>query len=178
MKRGMKRLMAMILLAAFTFGSALPGAMAAERKKVNTGAVTGLIREYDDEDGFEIISVGNLGMGLMKMVAKAAAETEEDKAALGVLDDIRKIVLVEYEGTDESVKSSFSRKMAGLLEKAEKILEVKEGGSALNIYSASVDGDESLDDVIIFIPEDCTLICFFGSVSFQNIADLVKIANE
>ena len=38
----------------------------AAHKKVNSGAVTGLIREYNLTEGFEAVSVGGLGLGLIR----------------------------------------------------------------------------------------------------------------
>lgn len=164
-----------VLLAAFTVGSALPGTMAAERKKVNSGAVTGLVREYNVYPGFEVFSIGGLGLGLVKMIAKASAESEEDRMTLEVLDGLRKVVFVEYEGTDVSVKDSFNRKAARLLADAEKIVEVKENGETLDIYGTSASGGERLDDLIVFIPKDCTMICLFGSISSEKIADILEM---
>ena len=174
-EKGMKRLITIVLLAAFTVGSALPGAAAADRKKVNTGAVAGLVREYNVYPGFEVVSVGGLGLGLVRMIAKASAESEEERVALEILDGLRKVIVVEYEGADENRKDSFSRKVARLLENAEKIVEVKEDGETLDIYGTSASGGERLDDLIVFIPEDCTLICLFGSISSDKIADIIEM---
>ena len=120
-EKGMKRLITIVLLAAFTVGSALPGAAAADRKKVNTGAVSGLVREYNVYPGFEVVSVGGLGLGLVRMIAKASAETEEDRQVLEVLDGLRKVIVVEYEDADDDRRDSFNRKAESLLENAEKI---------------------------------------------------------
>ena len=174
-EKGMKRFIAMVLLAALTVGSALPGAAAADRKKVNTGAVTSLVREYNVYPGFEVVSVGGLGLGLVRMIAKASAETEEDRQVLEVLDGLRKVIVVEYEDADDDRRDSFNRKAASLLENAEKIVEVKEDGETLNVYATSASGGERLDDLIVFIPEDCTLICLFGSISSDKIADIIEM---
>lgn len=174
-EKGMKRLITIVLLAAFTVGPALSGAAAAERKKVNTGAVAGLVREYNVYPGFEVVSVGGLGLGLVKMIAKASAESEEDRQVLEVLDGLRKVIVVEYEDADDDRRDSFNRKAASLLENAEKIVEVKEDGETLDIYGTSASGGERLDDLIVFIPEDCTLICLFGSISSDKIADIIEM---
>lgn len=165
----------MVLLAAFTVGAALPRAAAADRKKVNSGAVAGLVREYNVYPGFEVVSVGGLGLGLVRMIAKASAGSEEDRKMMEILDGLRKVIVVEYEGADDSRKDSFNRKAAKLLENAEKIVEVKEDGETLDVYGTSSSGGERLDDLIVFIPEDCTLICLFGSISSDKIADIIEM---
>jgi hypothetical protein len=55
---------------------------------------------------------------------------------------------------------------------------VKDEEETVNIYGTSVNGGESIDDLMIFIPEDCTLVCILGSISAERIADLIEKANE
>ena len=43
----------------------------AENKNVNSAAVTDLIREYNLAEGFEAVSVGGLGLGLIRIIANA-----------------------------------------------------------------------------------------------------------
>ena len=107
-----------------------------------------------------------------------SAETEEDRAALAILNGINKVVVVTYEDATEAKQKEFNSKLSKLLNNAEKILEVKDEGDTVNIYGTSVNGGESIDDLMIFIPEDYTLICILGSISAERIADLIKIANE
>ena len=56
-----------------------------------------------------------------------------------------------------------------------EIVEVKEDGETLNVYATSASGGERLDDLIVFIPEDCALICLFGSISSDKIADILEM---
>lgn len=168
----MKRIIFAILILASTF------TLAAESKKVNTSAVISLVRTYNLEPGFEVVSVGELGIGLARIVANMSVETEEDKAALALLNGINKIVVVDYEEASESKRNAFNAKLNRLFDKAEKIIEVKDEEDTVNIYGTSVNGGESIDDLIIFIPEDCALICIIGSISADKIADLLEIAND
>ena len=149
----------------------------AEYKNTNSGAVTGLIREYNLTEGFETVSVGGLGLGLIKMIAKPSMD-EEERAALEIMDGLRRIVVLDYEEADSSKRESFTRKMTDILDRAEKILEVKDEEDILNIYGTCADDGDSIDDLMIFSPGDCSLICLFGSISSQKIADLIEMAND
>ena len=71
----------------------------AQHKKVNSGAVTDLIREYNLTEGFEAVSVGGLGLGLIRMIANASMD-EEERAALELMDELRRIVVLDYEDAD------------------------------------------------------------------------------
>ena len=149
----------------------------AQHHNVNSGAVTDLIREYNLTEGFETVSVGGLGLGLVRMIAKASMD-EEERAALEIMDGLRKVVVLDYEDADSSQRESFTRKMTDILDRAEKILEVKDEEDILNIYGTCANDGDSIDDLIIFCPGDYSLICLFGSVSAQKVADLIEMANE
>lgn len=149
----------------------------AEYKNTNSGAVTDLIREYNLTEGFETVSVGGLGLGLIKMIAKPSMD-EEERAALEIMDGLRRIVVLDYEEADSSQRESFTRKMTEILDSAEKIIEVKDEEDVLNIYGTCADDGDSIDDLMIFSPGDCSLICLFGSISSQKVADLIEMANE
>ena len=149
----------------------------AQHKKVNSGAVTDLIREYNLTEGFETVSVGGLGLGLIKMIAKPSMD-EEERAALEIMDGLRRIVVLDYEEADSSQRESFTRKMTEILDSAEKIIEVKDEEDILNIYGTCADDGDSIDDLMIFSPGDRSLICLFGSISSQKVADLIEMAND
>lgn len=149
-----------------------------ERTTVNTRRVISAIRDYRYEPGFEVVSVGKFWMGLTRIAAGLAVETEEERRALSILNNIDKIVVVDYEDASEAKRRAFDSRLSRLLDRAEKIIEVKDEEDIVNIYGTSVNDAESIDDLIIYIPEDCTLVCILGSISAEKIADLIKMANE
>ena len=150
----------------------------AANRNIDTRNIISTISEYKHVSGVHVISVGRLGLGLAKMVANLSAESEEERAALEILNGINKVVVVNYEEATAAKQKELNSKLSRLLNKAEKILEVKDKEDTVNIYGTSVNGGESVDDLMIFIPEDYTLICVLGSISAERIADLIKIANE
>lgn len=150
----------------------------AGNRNTDTRNIINTIREYKHVSGIHVISVGKLGMGLAKVVANMAAESEEEKAALAILDGINKVVVVDYEDASEAKQKELNSRLSRLFNKAELILEVKDEEDTVNIYGTSCGGGESIDDLMIFIPEDYTLVCVLGSISAERIADLIKIANE
>ena len=150
----------------------------AANRNVDTRNIINTISDYRHVSGVQVISVGKLGLGLAKVVANLSAESEEDKAALAILNGINKVVVVNYEDATSAKQKELNFKLSKLFNSAEKIIEVKDEEDTVNIYGTSVNGGESIDDLMIFIPEDYTLICILGSISAERIADLIKIANE
>lgn len=145
---------------------------------VDTRNIISTISDYKHVSGVQVISVGKLGLGLAKVVANLSAESEEDKAALAILNGINKVVVVNYEDATAAKEKELNSKFSELLNNAEKIIEVKDEEDTIHIYGTSANGGGSIDDLMIFIPKDYTLICVLGSISAERIADLIKIANE
>lgn len=150
----------------------------AENKHVNTNNVINTIGEYKDVSGVQVISVGKLILGLGKFAAKLSVDSEEEKAALEILNGIDKVVVINYEDAAEAQKNELNARFSDLFNQTETILEVKEDGATVNIYGTSVNEGESIDDLMIFIPEEYTLICILGSISADKVGELIKIANE
>lgn len=169
----MKKLIAIVLLAALTAGSGMTAGAAS--RKSESAAVTSLVREYNNKQGFETVSVGGLGLGLVKIIAKAAAESPEDRKALEILDGLNRVVVMEYESADPETRQEFAAKVEKVLENSEKILEVKDNGETMNLYGTSSGNGERIDDIILFVPQDCALICLFGKISTEKIADIIEM---
>ena len=169
----MKKFIAIVLLAALTAGSGMTAGAAS--RKAGSAAVTSLVREYNNKEGFKTVSVGGLGLGLVRVIAKAAAESPEDRQALELLDGLNKVMVMEYESADSETRREFAAKVEKILENAEKILEVKDRGETVNIYGTSAGNGETIDDIIIFVPQDCALICLFGKISTEKIADIIEM---
>lgn len=170
----MKKVIAFIMLVVVTAGTGISQAAAAKDKD----GIADLIRKYEGSEGFEIISFGSFPMGLVKLVANLSAESQEDREALDILDGINKFVVVEYEEASPERKMAFNKEMSTLLKDAEKMIEIKDGGDSLDIYGTLSKDGEKITDVIIYIPEDCTFVCFFGNIRTEDLGDVVKMANE
>lgn len=170
----MKKLITFIMLVVVTAGTGISQAAAAKDKD----GIADLIRKYEGSEGFEIISFGSFPMGLVKLMANAAADCPEDREALDILDGIHKFAVVEYAGASAERKSAFNKDMSVLLKDAEKMIEVKDEGDSVDIYGTLSDDGKKISDVIIHIPEDCTFVCFFGNIRTEDLGDVVKMANE
>ena len=76
-----------------------------------------------------LVLLGGLGLGLVRMIAKASADCPEDREMLEILDNLNRILVVEYEDAGQSGRDSFNRKMEDILEGREKIMEIKDEGT-------------------------------------------------
>ena len=164
----MKRIIfALIMLAVAITGNAQP-------KTVDS--VISVVDEYRSNPGFEVITVGKLGVEVTKVIGKLAVDSKEEKDVLALFNGIDKLLVVEYEDAEPSKRQQFESSLNGVLATAEKIVEVKEEDNTLYMYGTST--EVTIEDIIIYIPEDCALICFLGNIDFDKLADLIKATNE
>ncbi len=156
----------------------LPVAIAGNAGTKTVDSLTSIVNEYSAEPGCEVVSVGKLGINIARFFVNLSAETKEDKDVLSVFDGINKILVVDYEGMEFSKRQILNSRLAGVLDTAEKIIEVKDEEDTLLVYGTSGKGGETLEDIIIYVPEDYALICFIGSIDFDKLSDLIKASNE
>ena len=173
----MKKIIAMVMLVIMTAGTGIIHA-SAQKGKIDSTAILKVVGKYQREEGFETVTFGNLAVGLVKLVANAAARTPEDKAALDMLSGIRKFVAVEYEDASASAKASFDKEISALLAGAEKIVEVKDGGDSVDIYGTLSEDGDKISDIIIHVPEESSVVCIFGAVDINDLGKVVRMEDE
>ena len=146
-------------------------------KAAKADRIVRLVNEYRGYDGFEVVRLGALPTSLLKGVAKIAMSADDDpevREMYKLIKGIRKLTVVEFEECDSSVSASFCRKMDRILDGVDLLMEVKDGGDHFSMYGVvSGDGAE-VRDFILYSPEDCVLICLFGTISMDNVYKMME----
>ena len=143
-----------------------------------SSSIISIVNEYESEPGCDVVSVGKLGLDIIRIIGKLSTDSKEDKDVLSVFDGINKILVVDYEEMEAVKRQELNSRFANVLDGMEKIIEVKDEEDTLLVYGTTGKDGDSLKDVIVYIPEDGALICFRGSVNFDKLADLIKATNE
>ena len=146
-------------------------------RKVDAADLAGVISRYENEEGFETVRFGNLSLGFFKMIAKATA-SQEDKKALEVFDGIRKFIVVDYSDATSAKKTAFGEELSKILDGVEKIIEVKDSGDSVDIYGSLSNDGENIENVVIHVSDECSLVCFFGTVRTKDLGELAAMNNE
>ena len=138
--------------------------------------VYNLVNQSTHNEGFEVVSLGRLGTTLLKgVISLSASEMDaEDKAALKVFTDIKRVVIVDFEDVQPSVKAHFSRKVEKILDDMELILEASEDGDRVRIYG--VEDGSRVKDCILY-SSDGALIITEGGIDFDKVARLMELQN-
>lgn len=171
----MKKIISILLLTALV--AAMGQSVEAKKKDVKTSSVVELVRKYRSHDDFTVVSIGSFGMGMMKTLAKMSLDKEE-RAALDIIKGIKRLIVVEFEDARAEVRDEFNSKLSELLKDSEMILEAKDEGDVVHIYGTPARSGEAISDIIIHVPGDYALICLFGSIRADDVANLLEMTNE
>ena len=172
----MKKIISVIILVFITAGIGI-NQTSAKNRKLDSDDLAHVISRYEKEEGFEVVKFGNIPLGLVKLIANATA-SEDDKKALDVFDGINKFIVVEYYGASSSKKTAFIKDLSSILDGVEKIVEVKDSGDSVDIYGTLSKDGEKIENVVIYASDECSLICFFGSVNMKDLGEIAKMTNE
>lgn len=170
----MKKILSIVLIAASIIlaGSAI--VLAAGSNKNTQSAVSDVIKKYSGEDGIESINLGKMGLGAFRAIIRLSSD-KEARAMLELTRNIQGMSMMEYDDCSARVRTQINAEVEAALSGTGMLMELHDEDETVRIYgTVSADG-KTVSDTVIFIPKDCTLICFYGSVcidALQNTVDL------
>ena len=143
------------------------------KQAVSQEKLTSIINEYKACDGFEVTKIGKVGTSAIKNLIRLSAKTESSqdvKDALDIIKGIKKLAIVEYDNCSEDVRDRFNHKISKALESSELLMEVKDGNDRMSMYGVVNGNSSEVKDFILFSPNECTLVCLFGSIPMDAIS--------
>ncbi len=148
-------------------------------RKVNGGidrnSLTEIIRTYSGEEGFEVVNVGSIATSLIKKIIRVAADYDDDpdiRQALKIIRNVKRVSIISYENVSDKTRSQITSRLGKALDNTDLLMEVKDGDDTMRMYGVVSDDSETVKDFVLFAPEDCALICLFGSLSVDAIMEL------
>ena len=123
------------------------------------------------EANVEMISIGGVAMKLGKSFSGLNKE-------LPIARGIKSMTVVDYGDCPEPVRDKFNARMTSELRGCELLMEAKDGNEKMSIYGTTANDGATISDIIMFVPQDGTLICFFGTISANDLSDLVESAGK
>ena len=60
------------------------------------------------------------------------------------------------------------------MESAELLLEVRQEDGLMRMYGVVSDDSKTISNFVLYVPEDYTLICLFGTISADAISKMMK----
>ena len=150
----------------------IPTAWAGDR----TGQLRALVNEFRSEPGFEVVDMGPVALGLIRAAARGEVKNEEDRKALQVFKDIKRLTVLDFSDAEASRKEKFLRKAKRVLAEEEMLMEAKDGGETVRVYGMSNAAGDILEDIIILAGD--ALISVRGKIRADLIGELVNQAEK
>ncbi len=142
-----------------------------------------LAKSYRNKPGFEVVNLGPTSMSLMKMAAKAEARYDDDDDLddredawneVDILSGVKRMLVVDYEDASYADKSSFNEKLLKCLEGCELLLSTIDDGEETKIYGRVLDDGVTLNDLIVYEPQDGSLVYMEGKIDIQKALSLAQ----
>ncbi|MBQ3767230.1 MAG: DUF4252 domain-containing protein [Bacteroidales bacterium] len=134
-----------------------------------------LVSTYKGTEGFEVVDLGGVGLGLLKAAARSAAESQEDREALKLFSGIKRLTVVDFSDAEPEARDKFLRKANKILKGGEMLMEAKDDGETVRIYGTSSGEGDLLEDIAI-LAEDA-LIFVRGTIRMDQVETLMKQAD-
>jgi hypothetical protein len=136
------------------------------------GKLRTLVNEFRNEPGFEMVDMGPVALGLIRVAARGEVKTEDDRKALQVFKDIKRLTILDFSDAEASRKEKFLRKAKRVLAEEEMLMEAKDGGETVRIYGMSNAAGDILEDIILLA--DDALISVRGKIRADLVGELVN----
>jgi len=141
---------------------------------IDTGELNSLISEFNSFEGFEVVQIGRLGTTFIKALARLSSDGDEDiKDAVGLIEGVRKFIVIDYEDCDSDVRKNITSKIEKMLRDGNIILEAKDDGDTVKIYGVTDEKSDKIQNFVLYTPSDYALVCVFGSIPLESINSLI-----
>lgn len=152
----------------------MAGTSEAQAKKSSKSFLQSLAAEYEGVEGVEVLDLGSFSTSMIKMLAKLEGESpdEDDMESLALMDGVKGMLILDYEDAAPQIRDEISGKLTRHFENVEPIMEARDDGDIVFIFGTIDNRNENVKDLIIFTPSDCALICLFGSIPMNAVADI------
>ena len=138
----------------------------------NPAKVQNLVNQFKGCEGFEVVSLGRVGTSLIKGAIRLSAETAEDREAIKIFTNIKRLAIVDFEGANPEVKARFVHRLEKILDGMELIMEVNEDGECVRFYG--VEEGTGIKDCIMY-SSDGALIITEGGLDLDQMIHLMKL---
>ena len=81
--------------------------------------------------------------------------------------------VLDYEDCSTAVRERISARLDRALVGSELLMEAKGDDSAMQIFGVVDDKTGTVRDFVLHAPDDCTLICIFGSISMDAVSKVL-----
>ena len=164
----MKKILLIIaLLLPLTAVAAGPG------RKVSRSEVSSIISEFRHYDGVEVVKLGWLATAAIKGVVRHAGNDEDARQIREALRGIKSVTVLEYEDAAPDVRYRIKSRITHALDGRELLMEAKDSDASVQIFGVVDESTGTIRDFILSTPDNCALICLFGSIPMEAASQMM-----
>lgn len=164
-----KRILLTLIIFAFMTG------IASAASPLTRARLKSFIKDCRDYEEVEVLHLGGLATGALKgFISIAGADDPDIKEFRKISRWVNGMSILEYEDCPASIREEITSKINRLLKGAELLMEASDDGERLSIYGNYDEKKNVVKDVILYSPDDCSLICFFGKIPMDSVYELAK----
>ena len=149
---------------------------AAARAGEQNPQLRSLVSSYKGTEGFEIVDIGGIGLGLLKAAAQSGARNPEGREALKLFNGLKRLTIVDFSDAAPETREKFLRKANRILNSGEMLMEAKDGDETVRIFGTSSEDGSLLEDIALLAGD--ALIFVRGSIRADQIGALMKQADK
>ena len=137
--------------------------------------LTSFIKDCGAYEDAEVFHMGGLATGALKgFISIAGADDPDIKEFRKVSRWVNGMSILEYDDCPASVREEITEKINRLLKGAELLMEASDNGERVCFYGTYDEKKEIVKDLILYSPDECSLICFFGRIPMNSVYELAK----
>ncbi|MCR4824508.1 MAG: hypothetical protein K5849_04025 [Bacteroidales bacterium] len=137
--------------------------------------INAMISEFRRYDGVETVRLGRLGTAAVKGVLRMAAQNEPDaREALALTRGVKHLAVLEYDDCRPEVRERITRRLSEALDGSELLMEARDGSSSMRMFGIVDEQTGEVRDFVLHAPQDCALICIFGSIPMDTVGKLLS----
>ena len=141
-----------------------------------SGKIRTLVNDFRDQPGFEVVEMGPVALGLIRAAARGEVKNEEDRKALQVFKDIKRLTILDFSDAPADKREKFLRKANRILNDSELLMEAKDNDETVRIYGSSSKDGSLLEDIALLAGD--ALIFIRGTIRTEQITELMKQADR
>lgn len=161
----------LLILVCFAFAAGISYAAS----PLTRARLTSFIKDCRAYEDAEVFHMGGLATGALKgFISIAGADDPDIKEFRKVSRWVKGMSILEYEDCPASVREEITGKINRLLKGAELLMEASDNGERVCFYGTYDEKKEIVKDLILYSPDECSLICFFGRIPMNSVYELAK----
>lgn len=139
-------------------------------------SVKSLIDNYEKERGFESINIGPFALSFVKAGVNFMDDDDDIESQIikKSINDIKALTVADYSDCKMSVRREFEKKLLSLMARKELLIDAKDDGERVLIYGNVSEDGNIVKDVIIFVPDDCELVCLWGELGVEGLMSFAQ----